>query len=135
MEYRTDLPGVEQYWSLFQTTGWYASLPVTPEDLVRAVSNSSFWIAVYDDDRLVGFGRVVTDGVLHAMIYDLIVHPEYQGGGIGSKVLRQLVDKCLQLGLPDIQLFCARGKRAFYEKRGFVARSEDAPGMQYRHEA
>lgn len=134
MEYRSDLPSLEQYWALFQTTGWYASMPITPEDLIRAVANSSFWIAVYDGNRLVGFGRVVTDGVLHAMIYDLIVHPEYQGQGIGSKVLAQLVDRCLQLGVLDIQLFCAQGKRAFYEKRGFAPRPDDAPGMQYRHD-
>ncbi len=34
--------------------------------------------------------------------------------------------------LHDIQLFSARGKREYYEKRGFMARPEDGPGMQYR---
>jgi hypothetical protein len=54
---------------------------------------------------MVGFGRIVTDQVLHAMIY-----------------------------IRDIQLFCARGKQAFYEKHGFVVRPIDAPGMQYQRE-
>jgi len=134
MEYRSDLPNTELVWALFQTTGWYASVPVTPEELILAVSNSWFWIAVYDAERLVGFGRIVTDEVLHAMIYDLIVHPDYQMRGIGSRILERLVDQCLRLGIRDIQLFCARGKRAYYEKRGFAARSDDAPGMQYRSE-
>jgi len=42
----------------------------------------------------VGFGRIVTDGILHAMVYDLITDPEYQGSGVGSEVLRMLVAKC-----------------------------------------
>ncbi|MCJ7738535.1 MAG: GNAT family N-acetyltransferase [Anaerolineae bacterium] len=134
MEYRTDLPSTELVWALFQTTGWYASVPVTPEELILAVSNSWFWIAVYDAERLVGFGRIVTDGVLHAMIYDLIVHPDYQMRGIGSQILERLVGQCLSIGIRDIQLFCAHGKRAFYEKRGFVARPDDSPGMQYQRE-
>ena len=134
MEYRTDLPSTEQYWALFQTTGWYASVPVTPEELILAVSSSWSWIAAYDAERLVGFGRIVTDGVLHAMIYDLIVHPDHQMRGIGSRILERLVSQCLSVGIRDIQLFCARGQRAFYEKRDFVARPDDAPGMQYRRE-
>jgi GNAT superfamily N-acetyltransferase len=132
MEYRTHLPSTELVWALFQTTGWYASVPVTPEELILAVSNSWSWIAVYDAEQLVGFGRIITDGVLHAMIYDLIVHPDHRRRGIGSRILERLVDQCLGMGIRDIQLFCASGKRAFYEKRGFAARSDEAPGMQYR---
>jgi len=79
----------------------------------------------------VGFGRLVSDGILHAMIYELIVLPEYQGKGIGGKILEKLVKKCKESDVRDIQLFCAAGQREFYEKRGFVARTEGAPGMQY----
>lgn len=80
---------------------------------------------------MVGFGRIVTDGVLHAMIYDMIVDPAFQGQGVGTKILCMLVRWCNEAHIRDIQLFCARGKRAFYEKNGFVSRSDDAPGMQY----
>jgi GNAT superfamily N-acetyltransferase len=67
------------------------------------------------------------------MIYELIVLPEYQGQGIGGKILEKLVRKCREDGVRDIQLFCVRGKRDFYEKRGFTVRFNDAPGMQYIH--
>jgi len=62
----------------------------------------------------------VTDQVLHAMIYDLIVDPGYQRQGLGSQVLDRLVARCQEANIRDIQLFCARGKQAFYEKHGFV---------------
>lgn len=131
-QFTEDIPPVNKFWSLFETTGWNNEYHATQEELVAMLENSWCLVGVYDSDRLIGFGRVVSDRVLHAMIYDLIVAPDYQGQGIGSQILERLVSKCLEANIRDIQLFCARGKRAFYEKRGFVARPEEAPGMQYR---
>ena len=101
---------------------------------MRALHSSWYLLGAYDGERLVGFGRLVGDEVLHAMIYEMIVLPGYQGQGIGGQILEKLVGKCQEAGVRDIQLFCATRKQAFYEKRRFVARPEDAPGMQYvRH--
>ena len=131
VEVREGVPGNEQLWSVFLTTGWNAEYQLSPADLRRAFEASWFVVAAYEGDRLVGVGRVVSDQVVHAMIYDLIVTPERQGLGIGDVLLARLVKVCRQAGVRDIQLFCAAGKRSFYEKRGFVARAADAPGMQY----
>jgi len=130
--FQTKPPPKELYHSLFETTSWNREYQATAEDLARAIANSQFVVAAYDNENLVGFGRVLTDGVLYAMIYELIVHPDYQGKGIGTQILQRLVQWCNELHIRDIQLFCARGKRSFYELNGFVARPEDAPGMQFR---
>jgi len=131
IELRSEIPDGDQFWELFQTTGWNENYQLSPEELVQALRSSWYMLGAYDDGRLVGFGRLVSDGILHAMIYELIVLPDYQGQGIGGKMLEKLVKKCQQAGVRDIQLFCARGKREFYEKRGFIARPDNAPGMQY----
>jgi GNAT superfamily N-acetyltransferase len=125
-------PPKEQYCALFETTGWNREYQASPEELMCALGNSQFVVSAYDDEQLVGFGRVITDDVLHAMIYEMIVHPDYQGQRIGSEILEKMIQWCKEHRIRDIQLFCARGKRAFYEKNGFVARPEDSPGMQYR---
>jgi ribosomal protein S18 acetylase RimI-like enzyme len=132
LRYESELPTAEQYWGLFQTTGWNAEYHATPQELLKALAHSWYCLAAYDDEHLVGFGRIVTDQVLHAMIYDLIVDPDYQRQGLGSQILDRLVARCQEANIRDIQLFCARGKQAFYEKHGFVIRPTDAPGMQYR---
>ena len=132
IEYRAGAPEEQQFFALFETTGWNANYQATPQELSHMLANTWYMLAAYDGERLVGFGRVVSDLVLHAMIYDMIVAPDYQGRGIGGEILERLVGKCLQAGIRDIQLFCARGKRAFYERRGFVARPDESPGMQYR---
>lgn len=131
IEFRVEIPAKNQFWNLFQTTGWNENYQLSPDDLVQALHSSWYILSACDGEQLVGFGRLVSDGILHAMIFELIVLPEYQGQGIGGKILEKLVKKCKETGVRDIQLFCARGKREFYEKRGFVARPGDAPGMQY----
>lgn len=129
---REILPNRDEYFSLFETTGWNHKYQLSPDDLDRANQHSWLVVCAYDEDKLVGFGRVVTDHVMHAMIFDMIVLPQYQRQGIGTRILKRLVDRCVALGIKDIQLFCAEGKRAFYEKNGFQARPDDAPGMQFR---
>ena len=131
---REGLPDKDEYFSLFITTGWNSEYKLGPDDLERANRNSWLVISAYDENKLVGFGRVLTDFVMHAMIFDMIVLPDYQGQGIGALILARLVDRCLAHGIRDIQLFCARGKRGFYEKNGFEARPDDAPGMQFKKE-
>ena len=126
------LPDKHEYFSLFITTGWNDEYQASPDELEKANQNSWLTISAYDENKLVGFGRVVTDFVLHAMIFDMIILPEYQGQGVGTMILKSLVKKCQDQGIRDIQLFCAKGKRPFYEKNGFETRAEDAPGMQLR---
>ena len=135
LTFSNDLPSTDQFYALFQTTGWNENYQLSARELHRALQSSGFCVAVYEGDRLIGFGRLVSDGVLHAMIYELIVLPAYQNQGVGSRILTRLIDRCKEHHIRDIQLFCARGKRAFYEKRGFVPRPEDAPGMQFTHKS
>lgn len=129
--YQPTAPKIEDFAALFETTGWNREYQAAPEELGRALNNSWLVVSAYQGDRLVGVGRVVSDGAMHAMIYDLIVHPDYQCMGIGSEILTRLTQICLDANIRDIQLFCARGKRSFYEQRGFFSRPEDAPGMQF----
>ena len=131
IEIRSEIPATDQFWDLFQTTGWNEKYGLSSDELMQALHSSWYVLSAYEAEKLVGLGRLVSDGVLHATVYELIVLPEYQGQGIGGQILEKLVKKCKDSGIRDIQLFCAAGKREFYEKRGFVARPDDAPGTQY----
>jgi GNAT superfamily N-acetyltransferase len=132
IEYRETPPDARQYLELFETTGWNSAYKANWKDLKQALDNSWYVVVAYQGSELVGIGRVVSDGVLYAMIYDMIVRPSHQGCGIGTTLLVKLVKKCKSAGMRDIQLFSARGKAPFYAKRGFVQRPADAPGMMLR---
>lgn len=123
-------PDKEAFFALFETTGWNAKYHFSSEDLSKAVNNSYFIVCAYSDDRLVGTGRIISDGVYQTLIGDMIVHPEFQGQGIGSDILKSLIKKCRQDGMKQIHLTSAKGKMDFYKKFGFEARPSDAAGMQ-----
>ena len=130
VQYVNSLPNKDDFYQLFETTGWNANGTYTKEDLIKAISNSWYLVAVYDKKNLIGFGRIISDGVYQTFIGDLIVHPDYQQKGIGSTVLNKLVEKSKESGIKWIQLTCAKGKIDFYKKYGFEERPFDGPGMQ-----
>ena len=128
--YREKLPAVAAYSQLFETTGWNLSYRADPDALCEAISASWYTLSAYDNDDLVGFGRIISDGVLYALICDLIVKPSYQEQGIGSTLLNKLIARCRRQQVRAIWLFSAKGKSAFYKNFGFTERPSDAPGMQ-----
>lgn len=129
MKYSEELPSSAQFYNLFETTGWNDNYELTPEELYTALKNSWYTISVFDNDQLVGFGRIICDGTVHALILDCIVHPDLQGKGIGKEVMNKLVAKCKKHKIRDIQLFSAKDKAGFYEKLDFEKRKKESPGM------
>lgn len=87
-----------------------------PEQLALAFDNSLLKVFAFDDDRLVGAGRALSDGVWRAAIYDVAVLHEYQGRGIGSRIIRHLVESA---GVDVVMLYAAPGRESFYERFGF----------------
>ena len=71
-------------------------------------------ITAYDGERLVGCLRILTDGYFFGTITELLVLPEYQGRGIGSRLLKLASDSA-----PTILYFGSQlGVEGFYEKNG-----------------
>ena len=118
---------------MFDSTGWNTSYKFTIDELSKAIENSWYSISAYLNGNLIGYGRIISDGVHHALIVDLIILPKYQGNGIGSNILKKLLKKCTKKNIRDIQLFSAKGKFKFYENFGFKKRNENAPGMEFKY--
>jgi len=129
ISYRTDLPSKDEYFKLFQTTGWNQTDLWSSDMLFEAIKNSWHIVTLYDDEKLVASGRLVSDGFIQCFICEMIVMPEYQGKGLSKKIMNELLDHCKNNGIRWVQLACAKGKKGFYEKFGFQQRVVDAPGM------
>jgi len=132
ISYFKEIPKEKKYFHLFNSTGWNENYRLDSKELINSLQNSQFCISAYSDGELVGFGRMLTDYIAHAVVFDAIVLPEFMGNGIGKKIMKMLIEECKKLKIRDIQLFCARGKIGFYKKLGFQERAEDAPGMEIR---
>ncbi|MGG3574849.1 GNAT family N-acetyltransferase [Bacillus gobiensis] len=129
IECKNILPNQEDFHKLHQTTGWNAEGYYTKDQLYKAICNSWYSVSIYRKDELIGFGRVVSDGVYQTFICDVMVHPDYQKQGIGRTILKNLLKKCQDEGMKKVQLFSAKGKHSFYKKLGFTEREPEAPGM------
>ena len=130
MKYTEKLPTAEQFFELFETTGWNEKYELGKEELFTALKNSWYSVSVFENEQLIGFGRIICDGIVHALILDVIIHSERQGEGIGKNVMDKLISKCKEHKIRDIQLFSAKNKAGFYEKLGFKNRANNSPGME-----
>ena len=87
-----------------------------PDVHKRAFEASHTTVFLYDADRLIGFGRAISDGAYQAAVCDCAVHPDFQGKGLG----RTIVDAILaQVSHCNVILYASPGKEGFYEKHGF----------------
>ena len=89
----------------------------SPADLSTVFSNSRFKCFVYLNNSLVGAGRALADGVDCSYLCDVAVDPEYQGQGLGKRVIEKLV--ALSGGHKKIILYANPGAEGFYAKLGF----------------
>ncbi len=87
-----------------------------PDEHRKAFEASHTTVFVYHDDRLIGFGRAISDGVYQAAIYDCAVLPEFQGEGIGKIIMDKILS---QLSHCNVILYASPGKEGFYETHGF----------------
>jgi ribosomal protein S18 acetylase RimI-like enzyme len=128
--FSSDAPDAQSFKNLYDTTHW-GPVERGVEFYAAALRGTWALVGAYDGGKLVAFARAISDGKLHAFITEMIVAPEYQRRGLGEQLLDLLVEQCRSSGVNDIQLFCAKGKAAFYIKNGFSRRPDDAPGMQH----
>ena len=83
-------------------------------DKTKAALSKTLNITVYENDLLVGCLRILTDGYFFGTITELLVLPEYQGKGIGSKLLQLAKENT-----PTLLYFGAQPEaEPFYEKNG-----------------
>lgn len=132
ISYKEGIPDDSSYFHLYETTGWNQHYKADQKEIEKSLSNTWYSVCAYHGLHLVGYGRVISDGVFYGIICDMIVAPEYQGKGIGSEIIDMLKDKCITSGLRTMWLFSAEGKRDFYMKHGFTDRPQSAPGMQMK---
>ncbi len=119
IKYRTDLDSV----GAGEIDGFFVGWPTHPDSAthLRMLDNSyAIALAVDTDlDRVVGFANAISDGVLSAYIPLLEVLPEWQGRGIGTRLIEVLCEQLDQLYMID--LVCDAKLEAFYAPLGFQA--------------
>lgn len=98
--------------------GW--SRPLTPEIHLRTLHGATGVVLALDDatGHVVGYITMISDGVLSAFIPNIEVLKAYQGQGIGSELMRRMLDKLSRI--PNIDLICDSDVQPFYQRFGMT---------------
>lgn len=121
---------IEQLHALYQTQWWSQGRSL--EDVAEMLHNTSVVVGLVDDEeRLVGFCRVLTDFVFRATIYDVMVVPAWQGQGLGRRLLDEVIRDPRLHRVSAIFLCCEENMVPFYEKWEF-RRFEEGPVWMIR---
>ena len=126
-------PSAAEFKALYDQTGW-AEFP----EATFADALAGSWVVCTARDEngtLLGMGRLISDGVLHAFVTEMLVADRSRGQGTGARILEEFVRASKARGVEDIQLFAAQDRAAFYERNGFRRRPDRAPGMDIAAEA
>lgn len=111
---------LEEILHLYQSVGWTNYLK-RADILEEAYANSLFVLAAYDGDSLLGIIRAIGDGLTIVFVQDIIVLPEYQRKGIGTKLLKTLMDKYKDVYQMELLTDNTEKTNAFYRSVGFTA--------------
>ncbi|MCE5229146.1 GNAT family N-acetyltransferase [bacterium] len=102
-----------------QLAGFFSDWPNPPSPARHlAILRASFavWLAM-DGDQCVGYINALSDGILTAYIPLLEVLPECRHRGIGTELVRRMVDTFRHFYAIDI--VCDESVAPFYEAKGF----------------
>ena len=116
---KKDLP-VTQLHHLFLMAGWVGVESTPDANILKNFNipfvNSTLVISAWENERLVGVVRVLSDKIIRSVIYDLVIDPEYKNKGIG----KELVKRCIE-HFPNSEWLVQTEKHisGYYENIGF----------------
>ena len=113
----------EEVAQLYRSVGW-VYYGKHPEVLEKAYANSLCTLGAYDGSKLVGLIRCVGDGYTILFIQDLLVLPEYQRRGIGTGLMKALLERYRNVYQLELATDNTEKTVSFYKSLGFASLGE-----------
>jgi ribosomal protein S18 acetylase RimI-like enzyme len=117
IQYSSDLSRAEPGLLRGFFEGW--PNPPSPETHLEVLRGSSHVVLAMDAGEIVGFVNAISDGVLSAYLPLLEVRPAYRGRGIGSELVRRILEQLEDLYMVDLS--CDPELAPFYQRFGLVS--------------
>ena len=117
------IPEIDQLMDLYNDVEWFAYTNDRTK-LINAISNSLKVLTAWDNDKLVGLIRVVGDDYTIIYIQDILVLESYQGKGIGSHLLKLILEEYKTIRQIVLMTDNTEKTINFYQKNGMVDTAE-----------
>nr|YP_009745230.1 hypothetical chloroplast RF52 [Halymenia maculata]QIG87240.1 hypothetical chloroplast RF52 [Halymenia maculata] len=79
--------------------------------------------------KLIGFARATSDSAFNATIWDVVIHPDFQGKGLGKTLMDQTIKQLRYCDISTITLFADPHVVSFYRNLGFITDPDGVKGM------
>ncbi len=113
---------------LYKANNW--SSVDKPNELYSALLNSHSLVTAWLGEKLIGLGNAISDGYLVVYYPHLLVHPDFQGKGIGKMIVDKMQERYKNF---HMQILTADEKAIeFYEKMGFEKAGKTKPMWIYK---
>lgn len=112
---------LNQLCDLFRVAAFWAE-DRRPEEMEQVIAHSNPVVTAWDNSRLIGFSRATSDGLFRATIWDVVLHPDYQGSGLGRRLVETLIAHPHMNQVERTYLMTTH-KQSFYERIGFEQNS------------
>lgn len=90
LRYIENNKNVQEFNYLTDQVGW----GTRDEKIVkRALDNTLYSISIYDEEKVIGYGRIIGDETIFVYIQDVMVIPSYQNKKIGTEIMSKLLEK------------------------------------------
>lgn len=129
---------LQELQALFQVTAFWAK-DRRLDDWAIALSHSKPIVSAWDSyggtssqDRLIGFARATSDGVYRATIWDVVIHPDYQGAGLGRKLVETVLTHPHVNRVERVYLMTTH-QQSFYQRIGFEQNSTTTMVLYNQH--
>ena len=84
-----------------------------------ALEKSFIHYSILEQQELIAFARVISDGAIYALIVDVMVHPAFQTRGVGSRMLEFVLEDLKLAGIKSVNAIFDAKLEKFYESLGF----------------
>lgn len=111
------VPDMDNVLNLYDDCGWTAYTD-EPELLEKAIKNSLDLWTLWDGEILVGLARTVGDGATITYLQDLLILKTYQGKGLGTRLLREVLHDNKAIRQFVLLTEDSEKNKNFYEKLG-----------------
>ncbi len=123
------IPEIDQIMDLYENVKWHAYTKDKAR-LKNAMDNSLKLLTAWDEDKLIGLIRLVGDNYTIIYIQDILVLEDYQGQGIGSRLLKLVLDKYKSIRQIVLMTDNTKETVSFYEKNEMV-KTETYNGLAF----
>ena len=112
------IPNKDLVYELYSNVGWTAYTN-DMDNLMEAIENSLRVITAWDQDKLIALLRIVGDGYSIIYIQDILILEDYQGIGLGSKLIQLILADYSDVRQIILATDNTDKTRSFYESNGF----------------